>query len=195
MNLSNWKKDWQCSKLLLHCLRNLCDKGEVEPKAIAFYQQSLELKEQIGDSRGKATTFAGSWQKPEEGRFAKPWIIYSNLWTFYSVARRGDSEATYCWGSGKARWGWLAVYAMWPSPLFQSIKKMNRPIFKEAFFRVWWIYPQGLRSTFNNRFWCQSKCLPSISLLNRATFWYTAVRYWVHLFVFFCSSELFCWYP
>ena len=48
------------------------NQGEVA-KAIAFYQHSLELKEQIGDSRGKAATFAmlGQLLADKKGDFGK----------------------------------------------------------------------------------------------------------------------------
>ncbi|WP_341737788.1 tetratricopeptide repeat protein, partial [Microcoleus sp. CAWBG640] len=46
------------------------NQGDVE-KAIAFYQQSLELKEKIGNVQGKAATFAmlGQLLADEKGDF------------------------------------------------------------------------------------------------------------------------------
>ena len=46
--------------------------GEID-RAIAFYQQSLELQEKIGDVQGKAATFAmlGQLLADEKGDFEK----------------------------------------------------------------------------------------------------------------------------
>ncbi|MEP6514922.1 tetratricopeptide repeat protein [Microcoleus vaginatus] len=57
----------------LHQLAGIyADQGEVA-KAIAFYEQSLELKEKIGDFQGKAASFAmlGQLLADKKGDFDK----------------------------------------------------------------------------------------------------------------------------